>query len=97
MRAQGAQRGQHSRADDHAARVLAKVPRQISHALAQIEITRNAWMPDIEPSLFKMLGHRVIRSAPFPVPDKSGQALNRLTVKAQRLTYLTRSRASRDR
>ena len=41
-----------------------------------------------------MLGHRVIRSAPFPVPDKSGQALNRLTVKAQRLTYLTRSRAS---
>ena len=85
---------EHSRADHHAAGVLAKMARQTLHALAEAEVMRDARMIQVEASLRESALHRVVFAAPLPVPHQAAEALDLLFFKAQRLAHFARSRAA---
>ena len=81
-------------ADDHAARMLAEMPRQILHALAEIEVDGNLRMGEVEAGAGEMPLHRVVRIAPLPAADHGRQTRERVFIEAKHFAHFARGRAS---
>ena len=73
-----------SLADDHAARVLPEMPRQILHRETQLEIFANARMREIEPGIAQTAIERVILVPEFPGGHRGRNSLQRVLVEAHR-------------
>jgi hypothetical protein len=81
-------RGKLPLGDNHAARVLTQMPREIEHPYREFKVLRNAGMMKIEPGILKLLFHGVGRTLPLPGADELRELFGGLNIEAERLACL---------